>query len=241
MLVKKTSGFSADRIKNDPKLARVKENGQEFGGSVLIGKGIRKSIPQVVDEMSDGTMPNRMTKVCRAIVGKAKSGLRGQRPFQVLTFRDLLVNFPFDERNLLEDALLAPYTVAANAGRNQVTVTVPDFNTTALVHAPAGATHFRIVVACAVVSSYTYDAVNRVYVPSDVASNGKSALTYSAYIPLGGNVGAVTTVVAAITPAPTLAATSGLLTCVGIDFSQLVAGNQYLMNGKTTMKVVNVF
>jgi hypothetical protein len=98
-----------------------------------------------------------------------------------------------------------------------------------------------MVAACAVVSAYTYDPLTRLYVPTDAASNGKGALAFSGYLPLGSMVGAATTVTATIAPVPTLAATSGLLACVGIDFSQQVAGNQYLMNGKTTMKVVNMF
>lgn len=241
MRIRKATGFTAERIKTDPNLARVRENNLEFGGAAMIGKFYRLSIAQVLDEMSDASLSNRMMRVARAIIGRATTGLRGQRPFLPLPAKDLLVGFPFNASVPLEDAFLAPYTVATNPGRAQVVVTVPDFNTTNLVHPPFGATHFRIVAACSVLSSYTYDSTTRQYLAADLAANGKNALAYSGYIPIGGNVGAATVVTAAITPAPTLLATSALVTCVGIDFFQLVAGNQYLMNGSTTMKIKEVY
>jgi hypothetical protein len=54
-------------------------------------------------------------------------------------------------------------------------------------------------------------------------------------------VGALTTIVAAITPAPVMVATSALISCVGIEFYQLVSGTQYLFASNNAMKIRDVY
>lgn len=237
--VRRASGFTAEQIKNDPKLARIKENNQEFTGAALAMKGSRQGLALVYKLYSDTGVSRRMMATCRAIIGRS-TAVRGQRPFLPLANKDLLVGFALNEGHLLEEAFLAPYTIATNAGRSQVTLTVPDFDTRILVNAPGVATHFRLVCVCAVLSAYTYDTVTRQYIVADAASNGKNAFAASGYIALGGAVGAVTTVLAAIAPAPTLVATSALLACVGIEFYQDLGGTKYLLGGKV-MRIKEVF
>ncbi len=74
-----------------------------------------------------------------------------------------------------------------------------------------------------------------------MTNNTKNAVAFSGYIPLGGMVGAATSVVATIAPAPTMVATSALIACVGIEFFQITNSVQYLLNGANAMRVVAVF
>jgi hypothetical protein len=230
-LMRRAGGISAERIKTDPDMARIRENNTEFGLATVAGKAVRMGLVQVYDNYTDTNATARMVKVCRAVIGRA-TGVRGQRSFLPVANKDLLQNFIFDEGVALEEVFRAPYSVALNAGRNVATLSVPDFNTGSLLRPPVGATYFRLVCVCAVVSAYVYDVATKQYLASDVANNGKNAFATSAYIALGPNVGAATSVVATITPAPTLAATSASVVCIGIEFSQLLPGGvQYPLKG----------
>jgi hypothetical protein len=230
-LMRRAGGISAEKIKTDPEMVRIRENNTEFGLATVAGKAVRMGLVQVYDQYTDTNATARMVKVCRAIIGRV-AGVRGQRSFLPLANRDLLLSFVFDEGVALEEVFRAPYSVALNAGRNAATLSVSDFNTGSLLRPPVGATHFRLVCVCTVVSAYVYDVATKQYLVSDVANNSRNVLAASAYIALGANVGAATSVVATIAPAPTLAATSAAVVCIGIEFSQLLPGGvQYPLKG----------
>jgi hypothetical protein len=237
--VRKATGFTAEEIKNNPDLVRIKENNQEFTASAMAAKGMRLGMAIPLKLYGDGEANPRMMSLFRGMINRS-TAVRGQRPILPLLNKDLILGLVLWEGHTLEEVLLAPCSVATNAGRNQTTLTVPDFDTRMMVNAPPSATHFRLVCSCTVLSAYTYDVATKQYVASDVVNVGKNAYTTSGYLPLGGIVGAVTTVVASITPVPTLAATSALVACVGIEFYQDLGGTKYLL-GNNTMRVKEVF
>lgn len=239
-LSRETNGPDKGKIKNDPNFVRTRENNQEFGAAATIGKALRAGLVQDFDEMADTNTTARITKLMKAIISRG-TGARGQRAFTPASFSIMFLGFPFSERVNFDSVFLAPYTSAVNAGRNQVTLTIPDFNTGNLVNAPTGATHFRIVNLITALSSYTFDVATKKYQPVDAAANSKNAFNASGFIALGTNVGAVTTIVSAITPAVTPAATSVLISCIGIEFYQNVGGTQYLLSSDNAMKIQAVY
>lgn len=237
-LARKANGFTTERIKNDPALARIRENNVEFGGAAMVSKSLRMGLAQVYN-LADGKATNRLFKICRAVIGRGLSN-RGQRPFLPLPHKDLLVNFVFDEARPLEAVFRASYSVTTNADRTQASLFVPDFNTSNLMSPPAGATHFRLLCFVSVLSSFTYDPISKAYIVTDPASNGLSAYSTSDYLPLGGNIGSATSVEAVITSAPSLHATSALVVCVGIEFYQTIGTVHYLLGGGT-LKIKELF
>ncbi len=92
-----------------------------------------------------------------------------------------------------------------------------------------------------VLSSYSFDTTTKKYVPTDTTNNMLNANASSALIPIGANVGSVTTLTPTLTPAPTIVATSGLVACIGIEFYQMVAGTAYILAQGNAMKIANVF
>jgi hypothetical protein len=84
-----------------------------------------------------------------------------------------------------------------------------------MVHAPSGATHFKLINLISILSEYKFNVTSKKYEPTDPDSNTKYAFNASGYIAVGGNVGAVTTIVSAITPVPPIEPTSVLISCIG--------------------------
>jgi hypothetical protein len=239
-LSRTTNGPSKSKINNDPAFARTRENNQEFAGATAAGKALRMGLVQDFDEMADTIATARIMKMCKAAMSRA-AGVRGQRPFQPVTFKDVFVNFPFSEAVSFDSIFLAPYSTVVNAGRTQVTMTIPDFNAGNSIHAPSGATHFKVINLISVLSQYTFNTTTKKYEATDAANNTKNGFAASGFIPLGTSVGAVTTIVAAITPAPVMIPVSALISCVGIEFYQLVSGTQYLLASSNAMKIKDVF
>jgi hypothetical protein len=239
--LKEASAPDKNRILNDPAYARTRENNQEFGAAATIGKALRVGLVQEFDEMADSNATARIVKLIKQVISRDVAGVRGQRLFAPVVNKNMFVNFPFNESVSLDSKFLAPYTAAVNAGRNQVTITIPDFNTGNFVHAPAGSTHFRIINLISVLSQYSFNTTIRKYEPADAANNSRNAFAASGFLAIGPNVGAVTTIVAAITPAPTLPATSALISCIGIEFYQQVGTQFYLLSSDNAMKIQNVY
>jgi len=131
--------------------------------------------------------------------------------------------------------------LAVNVDRNEVTLTIPDFNPDDLIKAPAGATHFKLINAITSVSDYQFDTATSKYEPKVDAENGLGEVTKSAELPLGASVGAVTTLIATLPGAPVLSADVGLLSCVGIEFYQKVDTQFYLFASGNCMRVDEVF
>jgi hypothetical protein len=236
-----TNGPSKEKIANDPAFKRTRENNSEFAGATIAGKGMRIGLQTFIQEMSDSRVTSSLMKVFRTMITRATTGNRGQRPITVLPNKDLLVGFNFNNAVHLDSVFQAPFTAVANAGRNAVTITIPDFNTANAIHALSGTTYFKMVGTASVLSSYIFNATTKKYEASDLANNTLNASAVSALIPIGANVGSIITLAPTITPAPVMVATSGLVACLGIEFYQLVNGFPYLLAASNCMKVVNVF
>jgi len=237
---RETNGPDKNKIKNDSSFQRTRENNQEFGGAAQIGKAFRTGLVKDFDEMSDFSCTARITKLIKQIISKG-AGKRGQRDFSPAMYGDFFRYFAFNESVSFDSILLAAYTASTNATRNEVTITVPDFNTGNMVHAPSGASHFRIINLISILSEYKFNPTSMRYEPTDPDSNSKNAFNASIYIPLGGNVGSDTIIASSITPVPAIEPTSILISCIGIEFYQKVGAEYYLLASNNAMKVQGIY
>jgi hypothetical protein len=239
-LIRISYGPSKTKVANDPAFIRTKENNQEFSGAAIAGKAARRGLIANFDEMADYLVVSRMLKLCKEIISKG-TGLRGQRSFAPSAFKESLLKFIFKQSISFDSIFLAPYTSFANAGKNEVTITIPDFNTRNSVNAPADATHFKIINLISVLSEYNFNVTSRKYEPLDAANNSLNAFNATDYLPIGTNIGSVTSIVATLPGAPVLNASSVLISCIGIEFYQSVNGMQYLLASGNAMKIKDVF
>ncbi|SHJ16739.1 hypothetical protein SAMN05443429_11112 [Cruoricaptor ignavus] len=149
-LAREKGGVSAERIKNDPKFQRTRENGNEFGRAGKAGKALRNSIRPQLQKASDSRMVSRLTKDMVTVIQADTTNPRGER-----TVKDgdpkILIGFDFNINGKLGTTLYMPWNKALDKAAGTASVSIPDFSPTTMVNAPGGTTHFRILAAAAAV------------------------------------------------------------------------------------------
>lgn len=238
-LARMAGGPTKERILSDPSFARTRENNAEFGGAAKVGKAFRTALSGVLQVMAGSRLASQLTKVFKAINLKGK-GARGKRPIALSANKDMLSGMDLDKKLSLTTIFSAPYTVAANADRNEVTFTIPAFTPENYIAAPTGATHFKLIAAIGLVSDYSYNDGSGTYEPDVPEENSLGVVQGSTVRALDTNTTAIT--LTAMVPDGIIPdAAISVVACLGIEFYQKVGGNDYLLSQGNTMKVTNVF
>lgn len=239
-LVKSKSTLSKSRILTDSAFRRTRENMREFGGAAKVGKAFRHAFGGVTKTMGDTYIASRLNGIMKRI-NSFGGGIRGERDFEVVTYGEMLRGFEFNKDTPLSAQFFAPSSSPTiNASRDEVTWTIPDFDTDSFVRAPEGATHFRLVLAAGYVSDYSYSSALDDYEPVDDSVNGLGGVVFSSDIPVTGLVGAVTTLTLDLSSLGTIPATSALFAGVGIIYYQEINGDLYELAQGNAMNVASV-
>jgi hypothetical protein len=204
-------GVSADRIANDPKFVRTRENGREFGRAGQCGKLFRTAFAGLIPK-ADHRLTGRLVKTLMQCIKADTASARGER---IITPASLqaVAGFDFNRNSNLGVTLKAPYTTGINRATGVLDVSIPAFLPEKLIAAPAGATHFKLVTGGAAV-----DFAGSVY------DSGTDA---SGYLDI-----AIQTAAVAMSVSLTAAATAPLFLALGVQFYQQVNGAYYpLSNG----------
>jgi hypothetical protein len=233
-------GPSAEQIATAPEFARTRENMNEFGGCALAGKAVRIGFASVLSNMSDPQVTGRLTAIMKKINLEDGSEARGQRAVLVSAVPQYLVDFEFNRNRSFDGTLNAPMTITPSVARDESTLDVPIFNPLNYSSIPAGATHFRIINAIAVISDYAYNAISKVYEATDPTLDKLSAVAFSAYLPVNA-LTPLLTIVATLPGSPTMTASVSVLNAVGIEFYQEVNGSYYVFNQGNAMKIKQIF
>lgn len=137
-------GFNGKRIKDDPKMHRIRENSREFGDCSQLKKQFKNALRELSFQ-KDGTLHGRMMKLFMNFMKLDIHGVRGQRQAAVGIMtpegKSLLQKFRFTpECNLMETAALKG---AYNSGSR--TFSVQDFDVRK-VRFPGEATHMALTL-----------------------------------------------------------------------------------------------
>jgi hypothetical protein len=239
--MRQTTSLDKERIETAPEFKRTRENMREFGGAAVIGKSLRVGLANVLKRYADSRFTSRLTRIFKQIQKSATTGERGKRPIAVLANKGRLVGKSLHKDELLESVFSAPFTVTPNVGRNEATLDVPIFDADALVTAPSGATHFKLVLVVTCLSDHYFDAADEAYVPMDPDLSTLNAMATSAALPVDAPLAAPVQLVATLPGNPTMTSSSGLVVCVGIEFYQDVVGVLYILAQSNGMRIVNIF
>lgn len=238
--VRESTSLDKSKIMNDPAFKRTRENMSEFGGSAMVGKSLRTGLAELIKFMGGRYISSRVTGLFRKLV-ELGGGSRGKRSFEIVLNQEIIEGFEFTPDASFSAVFNAPYTIAANVDRNEVTITIPVFNTDNYITPPQGATHCRVVNALTVLSDFTYINSVKHYKAVNPGINGKHNITYSPYTLLGGNSPGILSIVSAIPGAPVIPLTAGVIACIGIEFYQEINGDFYLLAAKNAMRLEKVF
>jgi len=235
--VKTKGGVSKKRIATDPAFRRTRENMQEFGGAAKAGKAMRTAFSGIVKLMADTYFTARLTGLMKRI-NRNGLGPRGQRIIDVVANGELLEGVEFNLDAPMSQQFFAPYAPPAwNANRDIASWTVPDFDTDSFVRAPEGATHFRLVLAAGLVSSYDWVNALKSYEPIDEDENGLGGVAFSGDIPLTGMVGSDTILSVDLGLGAAVPPATAAIAAVGIVFYQETNGSLYELAQGNAMRV----
>jgi hypothetical protein len=212
-LAREKGGIDANRIKNDPAFQRTRENGAEFGRAGKAGKILRTAFRSLSMNSADSRVASRLTQLMMKVVKADAVSTRGER--NVLDGEtELLSGFEFNAYGKLGSTLFAPYTPSIDRVAGSLDVEIPAFSPLAMLAAPIGTTHFKIISAGAEVD---FEAETFV-----IGTSATDILPWTV----------ADTEVISQSNAVTPASTKPLFLVVGVEFYQEVNGAMYpLKNG----------
>jgi hypothetical protein len=128
-LVRTKGGVEKDRIMNDPKFIRTRENMEEFSSSAASGKLLRKTTRTLMMNAKDGNVTSRLTKIMSQIKNMDTVSVRGKRNvgIGITNPNALLLLKGFDYNNLspLSTVLFAPYVLTPATGQIDINPFTP--------------------------------------------------------------------------------------------------------------------
>jgi hypothetical protein len=221
-LARKKGGISAHRIHSEPSFARTRENNAEFKRAAQATKLIRTAFGGLLKDACDTRMTGRLNGAIVKVIRADAVNSRGERNLHHGDV-SLLQGFDFNKNARLSTAFLAPFTTAIDRPSGAFTVDIPAFVPGHMIHAPEGATHFRLKAGGAAMNFETKEYV--------------AAISQSAVLPLTEPQGPLQLNIA-VTPG----GTNALLLVFGIGFMQVLNGVEYPLidRGHNAMAVVRV-
>lgn len=212
-LAREKGGIDASRIANDPNFQRTRENSAEFGAAGKAGKILRSAIRALLQNASDSRMVSRLTREMVKVIQADATNPRGQRNV-IDGEAELLEGFEFNIRGKLGTTLFAPFIPKINRVTGALTVSVASFIPLNMISAPAGSTHFKIMIAGAEIDfeneTFVVDVKETAQLPWDNVATGDIELA----------------------SAVTANSTHPLFLALGVEFYQEVNGIKYpLKNG----------
>lgn len=145
-MAREKGGISAERLLNDPRYQRTRENMAEFGRAGKAGKVLRASIQNLLRTSSDRRMVSRLTKEMVKVIQMDAVNPRGQRNV-IDGEAELLLGFDFNIHGKLEHSISAPFTATIDRVTGDAVVAVEAFIPTEDLRPPAGSTHYKLVAA----------------------------------------------------------------------------------------------
>ena len=207
-MAREKGGVSKDRIMNDPKYARTRENLKEFTENIRTVKLVQDTIRPAIIRIADPQLYQRLVRQMMKVLRTDPVNGRGLR---IVAEGDwnLLKGFELNGNAILSGTLRTEFTVTDTT--TDWTCSVPSFLPADYLVIPQGATHFRLMAAGA---------------SFDLTTGTKN------FILEAGTDNPIEQVTAPITftiPKAGLPEANKLF-IFGIEFLQIVNGQQYAMN-----------
>jgi hypothetical protein len=149
LLIRKKGGVSKKRIKTDPAFQRTRENGEEFGHCAKMGQLMRKAVSGLISLAKDFRVSSRVAQTMSAVKNQDLTSVRGSRKvsigIQTALGKQALRGFEFNLNSAFDSVFRSQYVLDVVTGE----VSIADFNPSANLSIPQGATHATFSVAVA--------------------------------------------------------------------------------------------
>lgn len=231
-----------DRMHRDPRYVRVREHWMETKGMATLYHFLRPAWNPVAGRCltKRSFAQSQLMKVCWR-VRKFSLGGRGQRNFTVSANKGLWSGVELEQGLDLGTVFRAGFSVSALPGRVGAVLQSGPFSGASDLLAPAGATHFEVVLSVGGVSDLVFDAGVSGYVPVDHSGNGAYGVGSSGVLSIGSGFSSGVRVTASLAGIGALGSGVSLVCVVGVCFWQRVDGVDYAVAGGGSGRVEVVF
>lgn len=233
-------GPTAQQVHQAPEFERTRENMNEFGGCAKAGKSLRTALSSLMGKFTDPQVTGRLTSIMKKINLEDGTEARGYRKIEISTQRKYLEGFEFDKNVSINGVFNAPYDVTHTPERTSADLVVAPFQPSALISAPSGSTHFRLLNAIAVLADFSFNPTTGTYDADDPVNNEINVVAYSDYIPLNADYPGAT-ITAEFAGSPVLGNNVSVVQCIGIEFYQEVNGKYYPFSSGNCLRIEEVF
>ena len=221
-LAREKGGVDGERIKTDPKFARTRLNGLEFGIGGRAGKAFRKAFKTEIGKAADFRVASRATKLMVAILQTDPVSDFGYRQVQLGDLTKLL-NFNFNDEVPFDQVFTLPVTTTINRATGDAAVAWPALTPTADIIVPEGTTHYNLFAAAAAVDFATGLATTVRQATANLPWNSTATAAGMLALSLPAN-----------SPLP-------LFMVMGIEFVKIVNGKVYPSSkGQSALQVIAV-
>ena len=143
-MAREKGGVSKDRIMNDPRYARTRENLKEFTENIRSVKMVQDTIRPAIIRIADPRLYQRLVRQMMKVLRTDPVNGRGQR---VVAEGDwnLLSGFELNANAILSGTLRTEYTITDTP--TDWSCVIPAFLPADYLVIPQGATHFRLMAA----------------------------------------------------------------------------------------------
>ena len=182
---KSGGGFNGKAIKTKASMVRVRENGSEFGASMVVVKAFKASLAPFLTQFKDGQLHQRLAGLFSVIKRFDVVGERGKRNVSngLATAEGfaLLQNYVLTSGNNLAGVLAHPYLFDFGTGLH-----LEDFDGK-LIQFANGSTHLKVVVGFL---KFDFESLAYQLVVSDAVYLDKNSIGSFTLSPLEPNVAA---------------------------------------------------
>jgi len=148
--VKRKSRVSSDRLKNGPEYRLFRQHPQDLKLAASSGKLLRNAFAPLMKRVTDSKCISRLTAQVLKVVKSGTKNSSGQRNI-LYGDMNLLRGFEFNAHCALSQVLETPFQLAMDADTSILSLDLQALLPTEKMPAPAGATHFRLVMGLALI------------------------------------------------------------------------------------------
>ena len=157
-------GANKDLIKNSPKLARQRENMNEFKGCSKWASQLKKSLEKI-DHLFAGYYFPKLVAMGKFVQKQDETGERGYRSIKSSKFSRLLPSLNFNYLHPFDQVFSPPYELLFSEDKTTVTLKLPEFKSFSRIYWPERYESYRISLVITQQPDYVWNAHDREYEP----------------------------------------------------------------------------
>ena len=231
-------GFISKKLyKTSPKFKNNRLSNTEFGGCSLAVKGIRRGLLQVIHEMVDAAVTDRLMKFTRLLSLRDEDHEKGKRSICFSKHRPFMKTQELNKNHKIYDASMYAIRGSHSDSKTATTIEVTGLKMPFRV-IPPGATHYRILSHMSVVSDYSYSETLRKYGPTN-SLDTLCAFAYSDIMEFGGVLNAQIHV--AFPEGTALGEDCSVIHCLAIEFMEPNGAAGYKAIRGASLEIMDVF